>query len=889
MKELYFQNILNRFDEKDILTEKIYSLIPETWNIIDENPWLMSSPKNNKLPFQGWKGHISVILRDAMKIADIAIPILVKNQCSFKIVKSSNLLSVINDVHFPVSGANKYITFYPSSENKFKECIYELYDALKNFKGPRIHTDFQCGINGLVHFRYGAFIKMTKYDTEKNKIIHCIKNNKGELVEDERNPWYQKPDWVKDPFDNINNIFSNTLNLSEQEIKKINEFEFLSILSRANKGNVYLAKVRSTGKEVIIKESNPYVCIGSKSSDLHETLKNEYNILKIMQNTGCVPEVYELFNCGNKCYMVEEKVIGDTMLKYAQSNHMSNYNEKIKLVHKLINYVQLFHDNGYILRDLKPNNFIITRDLNIKFIDLETVCLVNSNQNAYFVGTDGFYNPEFDFKNLDLRNDWFATIITIISLMLGTIPYFNHDLMKGLPGERKVMSKLVGYIEILVNNGDLKNEEYQLIIDIINNKINSSYNYLLLENKEAMKNASFSYIVDSAIESFYKQCEIAYHTHEKRLWKCTEFGDTINGFNIQHGIAGVGQFLIEYIKNNNKNNEFAQKTLLIISKYIKENIKDFMNCIKDEENGTSFLFGSHGISWFMYDLGMHLKDDEIINYSRILSDIPSNNDCLDFALGEAGRAYTELKLWLSTGDTIHYNKAMEGINTIVNQKEDLKTVHANHIEKINTHGFAHGYAGIAYVTYIASLINNNDCYKEYALNKVDLIIDFCENLFKSKDNKISISWCNGLAGISLALVRINQFEKNKKITEILNKVPQILIDRMLYQSPCQCHGNSSSIEFLMDAYQITGDISFYKAAKKIATFVSEQFFYGKNNSIRFPNETKISDVYDYGVGTIGVIQALNRVDKKIAKRLFIIDETELLTKQSRVIVNQNEY
>lgn len=878
MAEFLFQGIINRNNESDSLTDEIYSLIPKEWSIIDENPWLMVMNKESRLLTQGWKGHISAVLWDATQIAEIAIPILVKKQCSFKIVKSKKLLTIINDIHFPVSGANKYITFYPQSEEIFKECIHELYYALKKFNGPRIHTDFQCGLNGIVHFRYGGFTKITKYDIAQNKIIHCIKNDKGQLIEDERNPWYEKPEWVKDPFDGVND-FHNSLELSDEDIEKINKYEFISILSRSNKGNVYLAKMRSNGEEIIIKESNPYVFFGDESSCAKEVLRNEYNILKIMKHTGVVPKIYDLFTCGNKCYMVEEKINGLTMTKYVMSNNIKDYTEKIDLVYKIIDTVELFHKKGYVLRDLKLDNIIVTPEKELKFIDLESVCEADITKRIYSIGTYGFYNPEFNMLNPDMRNDWYATIISILSLIGGSIPFFQNDSSNGFIAERSVMSKLASYVEELRNDEKLSEKEYKIIVSIINDKIGINFNTLLLKNKEALKNASIEYITNYAIEGLYRQCENSYNNSEKRLWKSTEFGNTTNVFNIQHGIAGVGEFLVKYLEKNNDTNEFAEKTLLIISKFIKENISSFIEHSMDKASDDierGFLFGSSGIAWFLHDLGTYLKDEDILKYSRILADISDNEEKIDFALGKAGRVYADLKFWIETKERKYYDRAINGAKFLINESEELKAVSNKHVEKVSNYGFAHGYAGIAYIVYMVGVMDNNNSYKEYAMKKVNLILDSYEKLLENKENEVSISWCNGISGIFLALVRINQFENNERISKLLSKVPKVLIDKMWQQSPCQCHGNTSSIEFLMDAYQITGEEIYYVAAERIAKFVKQQFFYGKNHSILFPSESKLFDVYDYGVGTMGVIQALNRVNKNNSRRLFMIDDVELI-------------
>lgn len=867
----FFQNVLDVSSDKDKLTEKIYSIIPKEWEIVEEVPWLITKPNNGEcFPEQGWKGHISATIADSIKIIEIALPILIKYQCSFKILKNLKLLSVVNDINYPVAAANKFITFYPTNENIFIKCIYELYDKLKQFKGPRIHTDFQCGRNGVVHFRYGAFTKKTKFDPKKNKIINCIKNDKGELVEDERNPWYEKPSWVKDPFENTE-LFRDSVELTNSEIEKINKYDFLSILSRANKGNVYLAKERNTGKNVVIKESNAYTFNSKKITTAHEGLENEFRVLKAMNKTNCVPKVYDFFECGTKAYLVEEYIDGVTLMKYSQVTS-GNINNKLKLAHNLIRSVELMHQCGYVHRDIKPTNIMVSNDGELKFIDLETALHLNADNEIYFVKTEGFYNPEFDISE-SINNDWYGVVITIITLFLGTIPYFHKDSINGNIGERRVMSKLVKYIEKLFNADKLNDNEYKILKNVIEKKMLHNYINLLDDYEISFNNVSVSYVIENVIKGFYDECYKNFNANNKRLWNSTEFGNSTNYFNIQHGIAGTGQFIIKYYKEQKGGKELSRKTLELFSKYIKQNIYSILNPTDDKGYQNSFLFGVYGFSWFLYDLGECLGDQELINYSKKLADLDSVDSCLDFALGKSGQAYNCLKFWVSTGDRKYYQKMVSIVDSIINDTTQKNNPIVSHSEKFNTYGFAHGTAGIAYTVYLAGLVTNNNYYKEYAIQKVEQILEFYENII---NERISISWCNGLAGVGISLVRMNQFINNPRISNFLCKLPKILVERMWYQSPCLCHGNSSSIEFLMDAYQITKDYTFYNAAKEISDFVLQQFFYGQNGTIRFPNETKVFDVYDYGVGTFGTIQALDRVENKYSKPLFMLDEIKLL-------------
>lgn len=836
----------------DDLTESIYELVEELHEVVDSTPWLVINIKNIKLNDQGWKGHISTRVIDSIGIAKIAIPILIKNKCSFKIVKNIKQLSVINGLNYPVSGANKFITFYPSTYKIFRKCILELKEALKSFKAPRIHTDMQCGLNSPVHYRYGGFIENKKFDKVNNKLTNYIKDLSGNLVEDKRSPWYEIPEWVDEP-----HLYDETTTFTEEELDKLNSYQFIGILNRANKGNVYLAKKMGAEDTIIIKESNPYIY--ESESDIHAALNNEYNVLLNLDHLKCVPNVYDKFYCSNKMYIVQERINGETLLRRVLKNTLAR-SERMDTVNQLVDCVQKFHNAGYVLNDIKPDNIMIDKNGDIKFIDVEAVNSKcdKSRKGRYFnFFTPGFYNYEMIKSGQFMENDWFATINTILTIYTGTVRFFQSDFTHEKLGGRTHLIKLCGYIEKTYIEGLLDEEVYSLLKNIFKNRMNQNYIKLAQEDRVLNSNIDIPMIFGAVIDGFSKEIKKGILRGETRVWKSTEFGEITSSLNIQHGISGIGGVLLNYI-----NYEENTESLLSILNYFAEAFKKTINF--GEQRDRDFLFGDLGSSWFVYDLGEYLKDDALISLGKDMAIKKYNHEHYDFALGTAGDIYTKIYFYQQTGNIQYLDIAIELGYQILHNYPTNKT------DEIKTYGFAHGYSGIAYVLYSLGILSGKDDFIDYAQSLVEIIIDKYEELFKENADFI-ISWCNGISGVGAALVRINHHMNDKRIEDLLEKIPAVLVKSMYKQSNCQCHGNSSSIEFLMDAYQITGENFYYDAAKKISDFIKYQYITTRNGSVHYYNETKFTYNYDYGIGTMGTVNAIYRVHNMNSKRLFYID------------------
>lgn len=115
---IYDAVIYKKSHQKDSLYEKIQDSLPEGWKLTETDAWLQMQTPGGQLAEQGWKGHVSAVWYEAESIAERVMPELIGQKCSFKIVKNISILQIINDCHYPMSGANKFITFYPETEEK---------------------------------------------------------------------------------------------------------------------------------------------------------------------------------------------------------------------------------------------------------------------------------------------------------------------------------------------------------------------------------------------------------------------------------------------------------------------------------------------------------------------------------------------------------------------------------------------------------------------------------------------------------------------------------------------------------------------------------------------------------------------------------------------------
>src|SRR5579864_2916020 len=87
------------------------------WHIAMENTgsahqWVRFRHPRAEIPNSGWKIHVSAGLSSAVSVLRKALPILLKEQLSFKVAASLELLRALNWGEYGYSQIGKFITVY---------------------------------------------------------------------------------------------------------------------------------------------------------------------------------------------------------------------------------------------------------------------------------------------------------------------------------------------------------------------------------------------------------------------------------------------------------------------------------------------------------------------------------------------------------------------------------------------------------------------------------------------------------------------------------------------------------------------------------------------------------------------------------------------------------
>lgn len=390
-------------DEFIALIKRMLEERAAPWKTHRADVWTHVIPPVSDLLTQGWKIHVSANeanCRDILvKIAALAF----EEGVQFKFANDINTLKLMTSKRWPRGGSGKFITLYPATDEKFHLFIERAYLILKDDVGSYILSDRRYKDCRCLYYRYGSFIAITRLNY-MGQTQQILTSPNGEQVVDRRNPYFEVPSWVSDPF---------PVEESDQDDMTLNEGRFIvkSALGFSNTGGVYLATDTSTGKDVVIKEARPHVELGAKGMDATSRLAQEAKNLRLLDGLGITPRVYGSFWDWENFYLVEEyfdafDMRAVTVLKSplllvnpTQADSEEFYRSYKHIFTSALNAIAQIHEKGLVIGDLSPMNILVEKStMTARIIDLEGAFepLIEDAQEIY---TPGFRSEVKGRKN----------------------------------------------------------------------------------------------------------------------------------------------------------------------------------------------------------------------------------------------------------------------------------------------------------------------------------------------------------------------------------------------------------------------------------------------------------------------------------------------------------
>lgn len=404
---------------------------------VPDSLWRYSRHQGPDDPEQGWKLHITSTILSANETLARVAPVLLRAGVMFKAPASLAELSNLNcGLFYGFSQIGKFITVYPRDDAEAVRLARKLDRLTSDLSGPAVPYDLPFRPGSCVYYRYGAFHSLSLKQPD-GTLVPAVRDLRGEFVPDLRAPDAAVPAWAANPFPRHRKPTTTRSPLRTT-------FRAYEALSQRGRGGVYKAIDfgASRPRFCILKEGRRHGETAGDGRDGYWRVRHEGEVLLSLSAAGVdVPTVYDTFEAEDNYYLATEFIAGEN-LQAVLSTGRRRLPLALSLRHavKLSRLMQSIHAAGWVWRDCKPLNLIVSKEGALHPLDFEGACRTDAVDEIPW-GTVGYAAPEVSRAptlGSRLPEDLYALGVTLYQLLSGRVDPPKTLLASNLKFGRKV-------------------------------------------------------------------------------------------------------------------------------------------------------------------------------------------------------------------------------------------------------------------------------------------------------------------------------------------------------------------------------------------------------------------------------------------------------------------
>jgi len=848
----YYEDLANyRSASQPDYGTQIGGLLPETWIVKPDGICYYAQPRKASVPEQGFKIHLSATEANASRLLDATVAQIAEHGCSFKVVADNRALRLVNSKNFPRARSGKFVTVYPQTQEICGELLRSLSAATEGLAGPYILSDKPYKTSRTVFYRYGAFVRESAVNMFGERTM-VMRAPDGRQVEDRRTAVFSLPVGVVDVFDP--QVFE------KRKQRLLNgAYVVESAILFSNRGGVYRGRTL-TDRQVIIKEARPFVTIGRFSSvDAVVALRNEYQVLKALSQTGFAPEAIDYFTEWEHEFLIMSKVDGLPITKFRSIERNSLLLSRTRsreqterflgifhsVARQLIHSVRVCHEKGIILADLSANNVLIDPETyTITLVDFESAVLPGAAvHDGITPFTPGFASPHRQSGGSPRqKDDWYAASGILASLILPIQALTRTDgdvssvFLETISSEIQIPEQIFETINALragdCARADRALEKGQAMIPF-HHPLAPFMGVTAREANECVDNIA-QYILATASPE-----------RKDRVWPADHRVFVTNPLSIAHGAMGIASLLLDT----------SRPLPAWFHRYVKQRLSE-------QDLAPGLYVGRAGIAWMLRRIGLAAEAEVEL---RLAHTSPLLKQSFDVYYGCAGIGLIDLLFWHETQDPIHLERAVALADRLIPRaKIDVSGYYWPAADDTVYIGFAYGASGIALFMLGLYECTHDSRYLDCAVAAFDF--DLCSGSEQDGsigwerlkgDGSVWPYWSYGSAGVGAVALRFSLSLNEDRYLDVARKAARF-ISAKYSVFPGQMNGMAGMGEFLLDLWEGTGETSYRDEAAAIARRVMA-FRLNRGAGAAFPGDGLLAISDDYSGGSAGVGLFLNHL------------------------------
>jgi serine/threonine protein kinase len=853
---------IERYQPGDELLRIVRALLPPTWRLTRRASWFSVIPPACPLPKQGWKIHVSATPDNCEEILRQTAIFCITQEVAFKFSLDTFCVRLSTSTLWPREACGKFLTIYPLHEHHFCDLIEALYPILRHFSGPYILSDKRYKDAEVLSYRYGGITGISQLSVSGEQ-KQVLLSPQGELIPDQRTPYWDPPEWASDPFDLAP---GDTTDTEEDNCTlKAGRYCIQEALEFSVDGGVYLAVDTHSTQPVIIKEARRSVHFDTRGKSATDRLEAEYRLLQQLQETGITPVPIDLFWDWEHLFLVEEYIAGIELnqfvvqflplIRYSpEPQVILDYGEKLKKIWcHLAQAIAVLHERGIIYGDFSLRNIIVSdsEQGTIRLIDLEAAWEEGSGSSAR-IATPGFSSPA-QAKLTGKRQDMYA----FGSILLGTLFPINALLTLEPAAAKTFLSaasrdlglppELPQLIEDCMSESEVVQPTPRQAIEVIQ----QARQHLPevppplppVEREELLEviGQTLSYIHASAD-----------YSRVDRLFPSDPAIFSTNPLSIAYGAAGV-TYALALIEGEVP---VRMRTWLLSRSFHQDHLP------------PGLYVGLAGIAWALWEMGL---PEMAVQTLQQASNHQLLWDAADLFSGAAGYGLACLRFALATHDSVWLKRARHVGEWLLHTKQGEQDEGYCWPDQDGTVrlGYARGASGVGLYLLYLGMITQEARFLEAGSQAVAFDLDHLTvrdeqghltvpcAFADPSDHVVYPYWLSGSAGIASILLRFWRYTGETRYRHVLECLaPDTFSSYTVF--PGLFQGLAGLGNFLLDAYQFTGEEHYLQRAHQTAQGVL-RFKLRRPQGVAFPGEQLLRISTDFGTGGAGIALFLHRL------------------------------
>ncbi len=810
--------------------------------------WTYVDRDDVQLPEHGWKLHVSSRAEDFAALAAQAVPFLLDGGYSFKLASTSGVLTAMNfGIEMPAT-VGKAITVYPD-QDRVHDLGLALVDLLRGHPGPRVLSDRRIDEDAPVYYRYGPFVARW-FRGERGRLSIQIPGPHGEMFDAVADLDYRQPEWVTDPFRPD----------GDDETPKLlgGRYRPEDGMQRSAQGSVFRALDTATDRVVVIKQARAYVGDSGNGLDARSRLRNERRVLAACDGVPGVPAFIDHFAHGDDEFLVTTDV-GDQDLAYRVGDLRGMLRagkpvspEFTRLVAQLARTLLALHARGVVMRDITPRNIVLGAD-QAHLVDFG----ISALDGLHVPGGTPDYASWDQMRNgpATPSNDYYSLGMTLAFAATGLSPVVGET-EAGVSAQRALQSltsvlgpEHASFTDLVADLLQGTPEQATAALRTLANEDWAPRTTRTRSRRQSMPTADPTGLEQQVLDQLLWEVD-----HQQLRQPASAFAN-VDG-SIYTGSAGVGLELLHH-RHQHSVSEVLHK------------LAEHTARANARVNVPPGLFlGSTGSHLFLAQLKRAGFDVELPAIPAVPYNVDDDHD--DIITGTAGVGLGHLYLADILDDPAHLDAARTCVDTLLAKTElNLSVTPQGSLPKeLNTDlsaSYSHGRAGVVDLLIAYGARTGDPEVLAAAQERARELRSRAEVLVERAHHPLaiplSVSWCQGLAGIGRTLLHAAELFDDPEFTATAVSAAEACTDWIPRLSRLgQCCGLTGVGGYLIDCARHTGDDQHQQAAYAVVRQLLIRS-HGADDSPVFVNSNRQDAPWSWATGNAGILSFLRRLNR----------------------------